>query len=206
MNPRTIAAGLAVALLLAPAAALPCGNAIFLRTDEATQLVAKAEKAFEQRRYRRVLALVDSIEGHIRDGNLRRRVSTVYAAALVRAGSPTRGVQGLRDVLEADRENATVEAYLAEGLSKLEHGRAEALEILTRLAERDLIADPEGYRALARLKALAGDAEGKAAAIAACARLSGSATRCEKGLPKVAKTQTPPSQKVAEASVLDASS
>jgi hypothetical protein len=66
----------------------------------------------------------------------------------------------------------SIETDLGETLAHVPKFRAEALHILSALADRDLLASAEGYAALARLRAAAGDHAGRDNAVRRCETLA----------------------------------
>ncbi|HVJ15130.1 MAG TPA: hypothetical protein VM686_06800 [Polyangiaceae bacterium] len=62
---------------------------------------------------------------------------------------------------------------LAETMAKVDAQRPRAREILEKLAARDLVATPQGYKALAELRRQAGDAKGEHVALERCRALAG---------------------------------
>lgn len=80
----------------------------------------------------------------------------------------TFAVNALRKVNEIKTDDPAAQTELAEALARVETGRKEARDILEKLAKADLIATPEGYAALAELRADAGDESGKTAALTRC--------------------------------------
>jgi hypothetical protein len=177
------------ALALVRADASACGNSVYLETDEAAQLVAKAEKAFHRGKYRQVRELVFDGEFRVQDRNLARKLHELVAVSQIRTGIVTGGVSTLRSLLASDPENTYLKTRVAEGLSKLSKKRREALEMLSDLESRDLVADAEGYRALAELRALEGDSAGKDRAIARCKQMAKDEAICTPAEPK---TKTAP--------------
>lgn len=81
-------------------------------------------------------------------------------------------VATLRVVDRKDKGRPVLQAELAEALSALPEHQQEALDILERLAALEVMPSPYAYRALARLRALAGDAAGQRAALIGAQRLS----------------------------------
>lgn len=84
----------------------------------------------------------------------------------------------LRTLSEADKDDTAMQTDLAEALAKTDSGKAEAKDILEKLAQKDLIATPEGYATLADLRSKAGDAEGQKVAQKRCESMAKSATVC----------------------------
>lgn len=78
----------------------------------------------------------------------------------------------------AQSEDVSVQTDLAEAMSRVPARRAEARRMLEALAERDLIASPEGYAALASLRSDAGDAAGQKLALARCEAMAKSQAAC----------------------------
>ena len=92
-------------------------------------------------------------------------------------------MQSIREI-DAKRPNdPTVQADLGEALSKLPHGQAESLKILSGLAQKDLMGSPHAYAALANLKSIKGDASGAEAALKRCEEMSKAKGVCKASKP-----------------------
>jgi hypothetical protein len=87
----------------------------------------------------------------------------------------------LRTLHAAKKDDTSVETDLAEALSRVDAHKQEAREILERLAKRDLVASPEGYAALARLRKQAGDAAGTKLALERCQAMAEKGAVCGTG-------------------------
>lgn len=172
------------------------------------QEIARAEKALESGQNmvaaKAVLSTFPRVRAATAGANpLETRALRVFALAVVRsngavnektAGVASQGewtpnanlewaVQSIREI-DAKRPNdPTVQADLGEALSKLGHGQKEALEILQKLAEKDLMGSPHAYAALARLRTDKGDSAGAQAAIKRCEEMSKSPGVCKPGSP-----------------------
>lgn len=175
------------------------------------QEIARAEKALEGGQ---TLAASQAVLGtfpRIRNANagqspLETRAIRVFALALVRSdgasdekklGIPTAGewtaktnlawaAQALREIDEKRPNDPSVQADLGEALAKTSTGEGEALELLGKLAQKDLMGSPHAYAALAKLRSAAGDASGAEAAIKRCEEMTKTPGVC-KAKPSTAK-------------------
>jgi len=77
-------------------------------------------------------------------------------------------VNRLRSELLRKKDDPAVMTDLGEALSKLDSGEDEARGLLESLASRDLVASPEGYKALAVLRQRHGDEAGQKLALKRC--------------------------------------
>jgi len=175
------------------------------------QEIARAEKALETgstvTASQAVLGTFPRIRNATAGQNpLETRALRVFALSLVRSdgasdekklGVPVVGewtaksnlswaVQALREI-DAKRPNdPAVQADLGEALSKTDSGQKESLEILGKLAQKDLMGSPQAYAALAKLRAQAGDEAGATAATKRCEEMSKTPGVC-KSKPVAAK-------------------
>lgn len=91
----------------------------------------------------------------------------------------TWSVATLRRELGAKPDDPGRMTELGEALSKVEGGSDEARTLLESLAARDLVASPEGYKALAQLRQQKGDEAGQKLALKRCESMAPSAKVCE---------------------------
>lgn len=84
----------------------------------------------------------------------------------------------LRKLASTKKDDAALETDLAEALSKVDGHKKEARQILERLAKKDLVATPEGYAALARLRSDSGDAAGTKLALKRCEAMADADAVC----------------------------
>jgi hypothetical protein len=75
-------------------------------------------------------------------------------------------------------DDVALKTDLAEAMARLPEQRAEARVILEELAQRDLIASPEGYAALAWLRSQSGDTSGQKLALKRCAAMAKNQDAC----------------------------
>jgi hypothetical protein len=90
-------------------------------------------------------------------------------------------VSTLRQELTIKHDDPGVQTELAEALSKVDGGAEEARTLLESLASRDLVATPEGYKALAQLRSQKGDEAGEQLAMKRCESMAASSKVCEAG-------------------------
>jgi predicted Zn-dependent protease len=87
-------------------------------------------------------------------------------------------VRTLRSERLLKKDDPGVETDLGEALSKLDEGQDEARGLLESLASRDLVATPEGYKALAQLRQRRGDDAGQELAMKRCESMAGASKVC----------------------------
>jgi predicted Zn-dependent protease len=183
-----------------PRVSYACEEAVNLNPDPAptpAQLVAGAEKALESNPAEAARLVFTHFSG-VRTAvpgkdPIKTRALRVLAIAIVRTnGTATErslmwvgtdtwkpaanlewAVQALREIEQVRPNDPAVQADLGEALSKLPHGKAKALEILERLAQKDLMGSPNAYAALATLKQEKGDTAGAQAAMSRCREMGG---------------------------------
>ena len=88
-------------------------------------------------------------------------------------------VQALRSMNAHKQNDPALQTELGEALSRVPHYQDEAATLLGELAAKDLIASPEGYAALARLRSKAGDKTGSQAALQRCTAMAKSDSLCQ---------------------------
>ncbi len=93
-------------------------------------------------------------------------------------------VSALRTELKIKANDPALMTDLAEALSQQDSGRDEARTLLESLAARDLVATPQGYRALAELRRERGDEAGQQLAIERCASMATFSKVCESNTPR----------------------
>jgi len=91
----------------------------------------------------------------------------------------TWSVATLRRELAAEPTDPGRMTELGEALSKVDGGAEEARTLLESLAARDLVASPEGYKALAQLRQQKGDEAGQKLALKRCESMATNAKVCE---------------------------
>ena len=81
--------------------------------------------------------------------------------------------------ITVQKDDPGLQTELGEALSKLDGGQDEARTILESLAARDLVASPQGYRALAELRQQTGDEAGQRLAMKRCESMAANSKMCE---------------------------
>ena len=185
----------------APGAARACGGEVYREMDSSTQIVAQAEQALSQGKYQQAVAkavqaypalkIIKPGTLHLTDRGLR-----IIALASVRADGAVSGgnfkagseadrtanlewsVTQLRGLNAQRANNPSLQTDLGEAMSKLPAYHAEASKLLEELAAKDLVTSAEGYAALAHLRAEAGNAAGREAALKMCANMTKDAKIC----------------------------
>ncbi|HMY17428.1 MAG TPA: hypothetical protein PKA58_13995 [Polyangium sp.] len=180
-----------------------CGDVFIPEIDHRIQGLANAEKAL---RDGKVVASAQSIVRMFpeirtinpgKDGMLGRAQRTL-AIALVRmdgaidldptwrAKSPEQkaqnvawAVSSLERLRTLRKNDPAVDTDLGEALAKVDGRQEEARGILQGLADRDLMATPQGYAALGRLQNQAGNASARDAAIQRCTAMAKDAEICK---------------------------
>lgn len=184
-----------------------CGGAIMLEQIEAptpVQMVSGAEKMIERgqnaQAARQITDTFPAIRGaHAGQDPLKTRAMRVLALALVRSeGTAIKSggwtananlawsVEALREIDQKRANDPSVQADLGEALSKTPAGKAEALRMLGKLADKDLMGSPHAYSALAKLRAEKGDTEGSALAVKRCEEMAKDASVCKEKKPVAA--------------------
>jgi len=93
-------------------------------------------------------------------------------------------VSALRGELKNKKDDPALTTDLAEALSKQDGGRDEARTLLEALAARDLVATPQGYKALAELRRERGDEAGQRVAMKRCESMATGSGVCEPSAPR----------------------
>jgi hypothetical protein len=179
--------------------ALACKNSIAAAEDRMVQVLTEADAHLREGRPGAALQL--TLQHHpdlktARDGDrFTARAQRIFAAALVRMEglASVRGfdastsderranlewaVVTLRSADRRQKNNPAIQAELAEALSALPEHQQEAFHMLEDLARRDLVPNPYAYRALGRLRRLAGDEAAARAALEKAEMLHRTASR-----------------------------
>ncbi len=127
---------------------------------------------------------------------LQTRALRVMALAVVRTNGDTArsggwtpgsnlawAAESLREINDKRSNDPTVQADLGEALSKIPSKQGEALELLAKLADKDLMGSPNAYAALARLRSEKGDTNGSAQALKRCEEMTRNPNTCKTGTP-----------------------
>lgn len=175
---------IALGVLLAEGVASACGNAMYLATDRARQMIADAEEALENNQPQKALGLLPSGRYRLRgalhsledpwDGPsratakkapapddpqaLQRRIDFVQAVAWMRTGQIGRAQTYFQNHPENDRPE--VKARRAEALSHDRERTEEAIKLLEELVAADLVPDAFAWRTLSELRLRSKDLAG----------------------------------------------
>ncbi len=84
----------------------------------------------------------------------------------------------LRKTAERKQDDPQAQTELAEALARVDSTQKEAFQILDKLAQKDLIASPEGYATLAQLKSERGDQAGTKLALQRCEAMAKDKALC----------------------------
>lgn len=198
----------------APADANACGGEVYREMDSNTSLVAQSESLLQQGQYNKAIAkavqaypalkIIKPGTLHLTDRGLR-----IIALASVRADGGISGgnfkatekaanlewsIAALRGLNAQRANNPSLQTDLGEALSKVPAYHAEASKLLEDLAAKDLVTSAEGYAALAKLRAEAGNAAGREEALKRCENMTKNAKVCaapEASPPPAAEAPTP---------------
>ena len=194
---------LVVALMLAPAVGLACWNEVRLQADAEVKAVAQAEALLQGGEPVKALQALRALYGKqaifrpdriSTDAALGEKATGLVAIATVRAerfdpktGRPAKKNRqrqvlrlahgSLEDLARRGANDPLRQARYAEALARDPAQAAKAREALEALAKADLIAEPEAWMALARLRLAAQDGTGATAARDRCLPLA-NAARC----------------------------
>jgi hypothetical protein len=195
--------GMASAFVAADAKA--CGMSVRLEQLDVkptpVQEIASAERALEGGNNAYAATIVARTFPNFRSitaGNdaLQTRALRVMALAVVRTNGDTARAGGwtqatnlawaaesLKEINDKRANDPTVQADLGEAYSKIPSKQGEALEILGKLADKDLMGSPNAYAALAKLRSDKGDTNGSAQALKRCEEMTTNPNTCKTGTP-----------------------
>ena len=183
--------------MLAPHSAEACHNGVRHRVDPNVKLITSAEKAARRGDFAHAIKNLKRLDANA-GANLHRRAMRTHALIVVR----TKGAQGLprrarlnKNLKHRDAaidwaittlrkqlgrtDNVTLRAHLAEGLALTADGAQEALDMLERLDNEGLIAEPQTYAALATLRRAQGNQAGTASALKKCRQIAVDTAICD---------------------------
>ncbi len=106
------------------------------------------------------------------------RADFVGATAEQRQANLEWSVRALKALRKVKKNDATLDSEYAEALAQLPNKHAKAKKLLEKLADKDLLTSPEAYRALAVLRAEAGDEAGRGAALDHCRNMAKDGAMC----------------------------
>ncbi len=206
-----VAAVCALATGAAPRDAAACENGVQIEVDPRIGQVASASAALDadnpNEAVRRVLRVFPRLRtATLGPDGVQSRAMRVMALATTRLDGAVSAAPDWHAATAEDREASYIWAIrvlrglamrratdpatltdLGEALSRRVPTREESRKILELLATRDLITNAYGWAALARVRLAAGDTDGRATAVARCAKMTKTIGVCKvRGEPPVA--------------------
>jgi predicted Zn-dependent protease len=103
-----------------------------------------------------------------------------------RASRMVSALKALRALHDQSPDNVTMEGDLGEALAAVPGNEEEALEVLSKLADKDLLGSPQAYSALARLRFQQGLVKKSVEAMQRCNAMAGGADICGPAIPGTA--------------------
>ena len=203
MVSATLAAALALPFIgAAERTAGACENGVQIVIDTRTPLIARAEKALNDGQFTPAAVGVMQVFPKIKNAPatsspLTARGLRIMAVAIARtegalsvggvfngatpderAANLDWAITTLRDLSKLRPHVPFLRTDLGEALSKVPKHHAEALKVLSELADKDLITGAHGYAALARLREASGDKAGGDAALKRCEAIAKKTSIC----------------------------
>jgi hypothetical protein len=193
---------LPAAISAAPSPARACGTEVFSHVDESAARISRAEKALSTgKATQAAVGVVQTFPAIMKTkvgaSPLSDRALRIMALAAVRSEGALSVGKAMQGTTAEDKEknllfaidtlraldkrrvnNPSFQTDLAEALAKVPRFKAEALQILEKLAKSDLVASAEGYRTLAELRANTGDATGRDGAVKRCEGMTKTPALC----------------------------
>jgi hypothetical protein len=154
-----------------------------LKAKESSSVVARAQRvlAVATARSQGELDIAREVPKSVQD-------TWLGESAEDRAANLQFAVSTLTRVAELKENDPAVETELAEAMAQVDGRASEARTRLEKLAKKDLIATPEGYAALAKLRKHGGDQKGHVAAVKRCQQMSNGSTLCGSSVDSSAKS------------------
>lgn len=152
-----------------------CLNGVLIETDAATQLVAKASRALEEKKYAAVIEMLVPPDSHwMAAPRLLDVRAELIAIAQVRSGKVGVGLRVLTRLAKKRSQVTLTQARYAEAMFATgdRWRRWDARKILERLEREDLMPDAESWAVLAAIRRVEKDDAGEAKAMARCKAIS----------------------------------
>ena len=187
----------------APRLAEACGNAVILQTDASVRAIKEAGEKLDDGSPREAAAIVEKTIENVEMARVNvvttnkwlllvNRGLRVYALAAARTGGALGPVPATKPELR--KQNVDWATAILKGLTAVKPNDAaartdygevlatskpsEAKAILEELAQKDVLATPYAYAALARLRDAEGDAAGRDEALAKCRTMASNKSVC----------------------------